>query len=398
VKDFFISYNSADRNWAEWIAWQLEEAAYSVVIQAWDFRPGGNFVLEKGILLPVQVRECDLSGLLPQIIYIDLVGLDEETAQKALLEGVKRERAKPEVASAFPGAVKRLIEQQPRFPGSLPPVWNIPFHRNPNFTGRDDLLAKLRKTLSGGKTTALTQQAIHGLGGVGKTQLALEYAYRYAGEYDLVWWINSEESTVLAAEYAELARPLKLPEKDAPEQNLVIQAVQRWLGQNRDWLLIFDNAENAAAIRSYLPQAPTGHVIITSRKPNWRGAAGSLKINVLQRREAVDFLCKRSGQKDEAAAEALAEVLGDLPLALEQAGAYMEMTGRTLADYLDIFFQHQQALLERGKPSTGYHYTIATTWELSFRQVENKSKYPSKQNSIIFTRPRRIRGSRTALS
>jgi hypothetical protein len=156
-KDFFVSYNRADREWAEWIAWQLEEEGYTTIIQAWDFRPGGNFVIdmqraadqarrtiavlspdylqalytypewaaafaqdptgEKGTLLPVRVRECELKGLLPQIVYIDLVGLDQEAAKQELVAGVKQGRAKPAIAPSFPGAVKHTTSERPDFPG-----------------------------------------------------------------------------------------------------------------------------------------------------------------------------------------------------------------------------------------------------------------------------------------
>ena len=156
-KDFFVSYNRADKQWAEWIAWQLEEAGYTTVIQAWDFRPGSNFVIEmqraaeqarrtiavlspdylqalytqpewaaafaqdptgeKGTLLPVRVRECELQGLLSQVVYIDLVGLAEQAAKEALLAGVKQGRVKPTTAPGFPGAAERVIAEQPSFPG-----------------------------------------------------------------------------------------------------------------------------------------------------------------------------------------------------------------------------------------------------------------------------------------
>lgn len=158
-KDFFVSYNRADRTWAEWIAWQLEEAGYTTIIQAWDFRPGGNFIIEmqraaeqarrtiavlspnylqalytrpewaaafardptgeKGMLLPVRVRECELKGLLPQIVYIDLVGLDQEAAKEELIAGVKQGRAKPAIAPSFPGAVKHATSERPDFPGGV---------------------------------------------------------------------------------------------------------------------------------------------------------------------------------------------------------------------------------------------------------------------------------------
>ena len=412
MKDFFISYNSADRQWAEWIAWQLEEAGYTTVLQAWDFRPGSSFVIdmqraateaertiavlspdylgalytqpewaaafvqdptgEKGTLLPVRVRECNPKGLLPQIIYIDLVGLDEVSAWGELLDGVSRERAKPTAPPGFPGVTPRSVLQRPRFPGALSPTWNVPHLRNPNFTGRESLLAELLAALTSGQPAALTQ-AISGLGGVGKTQLAVEYAYRHAADYDVVWWVRAEEPATLAADYASLAGPLDLPQKDEPDQRVVVEAVRRWLGQNAGWLLVFDNARDPTEVRGYLPQAATGHVLITSRNPVWRGVASLLTVQVMERPESVDFLLKRTWQADEEAADALAEALGDLPLALEQAGAYIEATGGSLAGYLDLFCHCQRELLRRGKPSTDYPDTVATTWEISFRQVQQAS-------------------------
>lgn len=159
TKDFFISYNGADKVWAEWIAWQLEEAGFSTILQAWDFRPGGNFVLKmqeasekakrtiavlspnylradftqpewtaafsrdpqgtKGILVPVMARDCkkELEGLWPQIIYISLLSLSEQAARKTLLEGINRDRNKPKTPPAFPGTIKHNEAEEPQFPG-----------------------------------------------------------------------------------------------------------------------------------------------------------------------------------------------------------------------------------------------------------------------------------------
>jgi tetratricopeptide (TPR) repeat protein len=369
VKDFFISYNSADKSWAEWTAWTLEEAGYTTVLQAWDFRPGSNFVLEmqraageaertiailspaylnanytqpewaaafaqdptgeKGILLPVCVQKCDLKGLLPPIIRIDLVDLNETAAKKGLLQGINRERMKP---------------------------------------SRENHLANLKTALNSGKPAALTQ-AIHGLGGVGKTQLALEYAYRSAAEYDTVWWVRSEEPATLAADYASLAKSLDLPEKEAADQLLIIKAVKQWLEQNPKWLLVFDNAKNRADVHDYIPQGKTGHVLITSRNANWRGTATPLDVKVLERLESVDFLLKRTGYTDREAADALADALGDLPLALEQAGAYMDATRRSLSNYLKMFTDRKNELWDHAGPPLDYRDTVATTWNIAFDEV-----------------------------
>jgi TIR domain len=182
---FFISYTKDDRVWAEWIAWQLEVAGYTTVLQAWDFRPGGDFVErmhqavdeaertiavlspvylesafggvewrsvfakdpsgEKGLLVPVRVEECEPSGLLAGRIYLDLVGLDENAANQALLAGVKQgdRPGRPAVAPAFPGsATAGARAAPPPFPGPGPSISNLA-PRNPHFTGRDDLLDRL---------------------------------------------------------------------------------------------------------------------------------------------------------------------------------------------------------------------------------------------------------------
>jgi hypothetical protein len=125
----------------------------------------------------VQVIDFSPEGLLGPIAYLDLAGLKEEDAKAALLTGVVKDRAKPKVQPIFPGQGQRSILERPRFPGALPPIWNV-LRRNKNFTGRGDLLGKLKSALQSHQPVAL-----HGLGGVGKTQLSIEYAYRYASEY-----------------------------------------------------------------------------------------------------------------------------------------------------------------------------------------------------------------------
>lgn len=411
-KDFFISFNRADRAWAEWVAWQLEEAGHTTVLQTWDFRPGGNFVLdmqgataeaartvailspdylgarftqpewaaafaqdptgERGLLVPVVVRESKLEGLWPQIVHIDLVGMSEAQARAALLAGVRRGRAKPEEEPEFPADAARSIERRPRFPGALPPVWNVPHNRNPHFTGREEFLEALSESLASGQPAALAQ-AIHGLGGVGKTQLATEFAYRNSHRYEVVWWVRAEEPATLASDYARLAEKLGLPEAHEANQGLIVEAVRRWLEQHGGWLLVFDNANRGDEIRDYLPRGTTGHVIVTSRDRDWSGVAHPLRVKEMPRDESVEFLLKRTSQTDAASAALLADELGDLPLALEQAGAYIDATAETLASYLELFREHHARLLSRGTPSTNYPATVATTWDISFAEVRRQS-------------------------
>ena len=403
MKDFFISYNRADEKWAEWIAWHLEEAGYAVVIQAWDSQFGKNFIewmdeasktsertiavlsqtyftgrfakdewtaaFYKNKLLPIRIQNFEIEGLLGPIAYIDLVGLDEDRAREKLLQDNKVERKKPLSAPAYPGEKKHTVSQPKRFPGALPPIWNVP-DRNPNFTGRKEYLEDIRQALTSGNPAALTQtQAISGLGGVGKTQIALEYAYRYMAHYDVVWWVGAETET-LSANYAAFARAKDLPEKDAQEREVVIDAVRRWFGQNKGWLLIFDNAKGPEDIRPYLPKVATGHMLITSRHQSWRGVANPIAVKQWPREESIAFLCKRTGQDDKTGADVLAQALGDLPLALAQAAAYMEERSKTFDNYLKLYASRRKELWAKEKPPQDYPETVGTTWDLAIEEVK----------------------------
>ena len=355
-KDFFISFTSADRAWADWIAWTLQDASYSVIYQPWDFTPGTNFVSEmrKALeycrrtiavyspnyfnsgfsedewsaafadrsLMPVRVRDCEIPKLLKQTVYIDLVNLDELSARIALLNGVLGGYPPGTARPPFPPR-ERLIR---RFPGALPEIWQVPYLRNPHFTGRDLVLRELHETLQSGRPAALTQ-AISGLGGVGKTQLALEYAYRYASDYCLVWWLRAEEPITLASDYSRLASRLNLPEKDLPGQPDIVAAVREWLTHNSGWLLIFDNVNSPDHCLAYRPRSAAGHILITSRNSDWRRTAEVLLVKQLAPEESHAFLRKRIGREEHDAAEALRDAVGDLPLALGHAAAYIDLTG-----------------------------------------------------------------------
>lgn len=414
MKNFFISYSKEDSNWAEWIAWQLEDGGYTTVIQAWDFGPGSDFVQEmeqatlkaertiavlspdylnsafaaaewhvafarsaagsERRLVPVRVRECEVEGLLKVVVYIDLVNKSEAEAKELLLAGVRRGRFKPTSPPPLPPQALTLPPPpaKPDFPGTLPQIWNITQQRNLNFTGQARLLDELERALTTGRGATLV--AIHGLGGIGKTQLAVEYVYRHAADYDVVWWVKAEEVEAITAEYGRLAEQLNLLGKDASESAEVITAVRHWFNTHANWLLIFDDVTNAASVSSYLPQGGAGHIIITSRDPNWRGFAHSLKMTSLTLSESVAFLLKRTGQQDEQGALDLAEELGGLPLALEQAGAYLESTGKPLIDYLQLFRLQSKMMLLRSRPATSYPHTVLTAWEISFRKIKQQSQ------------------------
>ena len=235
--------------------------------------------------------------------------------------------------------------------------WNVPFHRNPFFTGREQLLALLRERLTSGKTAALTQaQAISGLGGIGKTQTAVEYAHRYRDQYRAVLWASAASLESLQSDFVQLAHLLKLPEKDAREQNITIEAVQRWLAQHRDWLLILDNADDLPIIDAFLPDlsATNGHILITTRSQAAGTLAAPIAVEKMDQQEGTLLLLRRARllapgvplaqaiPTDRTQAEAIVSALDGLPLALDQAGAYIEETGCTLADYLTYYSTQPQ--------------------------------------------------------
>jgi len=153
--------------------------------------------------------------------------------------------------------------------------------RNPNFTGREQILTDLHDTLNSGHTSTWIQ-ALTGLGGKGKTSLAREYAYRYKAEYDLVWWVHASEPATLAMDYSDLAAELDLPQKDSPDPNAIVNAVKHWLEQKQKWLLILDNAQEPNVVKRFLPKGGGGHVIITSRNPNWASVAHQRDVEVFK--------------------------------------------------------------------------------------------------------------------
>jgi transcriptional regulator with XRE-family HTH domain len=225
----------------------------------------------------------------------------------------------------------RAAEVLAAMPGAAPGVWNIPA-RNPGFTGRDGLLAQLRdRLLAGG---AAVVQAMHGMGGVGKTQLAAEYAHRFAASYELAWWIDAEQGGLIGDQVLALGSALGCVPAGAGTgvARAVVLAKLRKRGR---WLLVFDNAETPAELAPWLPGG-NGHVLITSREPGWAELAAPVAVDVLARAESVALLQHRIAGLTEADADRLAAGLGDLPLALAQAAAFMAATGTPAGEYLEL--------------------------------------------------------------
>ena len=218
-------------------------------------------------------------------------------------------------------------------------IENVPYARNPYFTGRDTILHNLHEELNKDSVTALTQgHAISGLGGIGKTQTAVEYNYRYRSEYHYIFWVRAETEVELQAGFVEIARLLDLPEQHATNPAETAQAVKHWLEHTSEWLLIFDNADTPELLKASYPRTPKGHILLTSRAQlfDTLGIARPLALEKMDPEEALDFLYKRSARSqddlgEKHAADHLAEELGYLPLALEQAARLPRSEGSTLS-------------------------------------------------------------------
>jgi len=258
--------------------------------------------------------------------------------------------------------------------GEAPVVWgNVP-QRNKHFTGRADLLSSLRQRVTG-KVHAVLAHALHGMGGVGKTQLAVEYAYRFMGDYQLVWWVSADQPTLVRSSLAALAPRLEI---DIPEGRIEdrLQAVRTALLRGEPyerWLIIFDNADQPEDLREFIPTGP-GHVIVTSRNHRWESEADVVEVDVFPRAESLEFLRRRvTGITDEEA-NRLAEELGDLPLALEQAGALQVEAGMSVDEYLVLLSEESGKLLAANQP-TDYPLSVAAAWSLSMARLKEKTPF-----------------------
>ncbi|WP_173056603.1 FxSxx-COOH system tetratricopeptide repeat protein [Phytohabitans houttuyneae] len=230
--------------------------------------------------------------------------------------------------------------------------------QNRNFTGRVELLDRLARTLASGSKAAVLPHAVHGMGGVGKTQLVLEYVYRHLDDYNLVWWLPADSASGVLTSLEQLARELGIRPGDNAQQTarLVLDALAAGALK---WLLVYDNANDLDSIDEYVPSTG-GDVVVTTRNREWAAVGLSIEVDVFQREESVELLRRRTGNGiSEEDADRLAERLGDLPLALEQAAAWHLLTQMPVSQYIGLLEQHQKELLSEGKPA-GYPMSVVT--------------------------------------
>jgi Domain of unknown function (DUF4062)/Tetratricopeptide repeat/NB-ARC domain len=266
----------------------------------------------------------------------------------------------------------RELAEARRDPGPLPPgsvlrVWNIP-GRNPGFTGREPLLTAVRDRLETGDRAVA--QALQGMGGVGKTQLAIEYAHRFADAYDVAWWVNAEQAGLIGDQFAALGMALGCVQAGAGAE-AVRTAVLADLHQRQRWLVVFDNAENPADLRPWQPGG-SGHVLITSRERAWAEIGTPVEVDVLARAESAAILQDRVAGLGGADADRLAERLGDLPLAVAQAAGFMAETGMPAAQYLALLQTQAGKLLDQAAPGVSYPRSLAAATGLAADRLDRE--------------------------
>jgi tetratricopeptide (TPR) repeat protein len=399
VADIFVSYTSSDRDWGFWIAKELEALGHTPYVHDWEIRGGddimawmvehhdkADFILgvvsddwlraayskvermagewaaahkRPGFMLYVVVRPATLPTIGDHRKRIEIFGVPDS---------VKRQRLKDYLANATRPAVPD---------GSPDPTFavsNIPIRVPEHFLGREDSLAAIETAL-GRYEGRVAITALHGLRGVGKTTLAAAYAERHRADYRATWWIRAQTETTMRADLVGLGVRLGWVAAEEKEEPALAAVLERLRHEGEGILLICDNAMNADALRPYLPRGGAARALVTSNAHAWRGVAAPVEIRLWPKDIGADYLIARTGRDNErAAAEALSEALGGLPLAHEQAAAYCERLEISLADYSQRFAAAPARMLdtEHDAPAD-YHdrLTVAKTFALAIDEAAN---------------------------
>jgi CO dehydrogenase nickel-insertion accessory protein CooC1 len=393
-----LSYAPEDRMWADWIEAVLTRAGFQVTpcstlpgqgtdLDAVDTLAGAQRVIAvlstaymnspaarslwrslsagdaAGIrrqVVPVKVTDARIAEPFNELTPVDLVRADAVQATTRLLWAFDRPWQIP--GSAQSGT--------PRFPAATPRIDNAPT-RNHDFTGRAATLEQLRDRLAGSGSGTATALALSGLGGVGKTQLAQEYAHRFKADYDIVWWVPAERVEEITGSLADLARQLELRVGDNVAEAAESALAELRKGTSPRWLLIFDNADNPDQVRSWLPRG-NGHVLITSRNKEWTNEAEPLGVEVFSRQESIAHLLHHVPLLDPGDAGRVADALGDLPLAIEQASTWLEQTGMPARAYMAELATRATEILALNRPSD-YPTPVVAAWNMSFDKLRDRS-------------------------
>ncbi|HET9256651.1 MAG TPA: FxSxx-COOH system tetratricopeptide repeat protein [Pseudonocardiaceae bacterium] len=369
-----LHYAAEDQIWAEWADGVLTSVGITVVdegpMEIASLPPSAAAILAIVSKSYLAVRGnaqapgsgAELSTLVmyvedtrvrevPAEARISIAGLDEQAATEQLLKLVSRAGAQtPRESSGIP-----------RFPGTEPRWFQAPV-RNARFTGRTEDLQRLRRELQAERRAVVLPVTLQGMGGIGKTQLALEYVHRFRSAYDLVWWIEADPPQFIDTALIDLGVELEIPMEGTIEgARSTLEALRRGIVTRR-WLLVFDNADDLERVQNFLPQGGSGHVLITSRNPDWAERANPIQVDVFRREESVTHLRGRVPAITQEQAGQVAHALGDLPIAVAAAGAWLAETGTPVREYLEAIERHGAGTR-----------AVQATWDLSLQRLREQS-------------------------
>ncbi len=391
VIDQFLP-GAPSEGWPLWMERQIEQRDFTLMVctEAYQRRfmeneavgVGRGVVWEARILRNLLYEDSERHGRIVPVLFASDARKFVPTVFRGNFYDLSNDRG-------FDGLIRHLLREPGAEVAALGPLgpqgsrwsaferpWLVPdAMRTRYFTGREQLLEKIRTQLA-----EHHRAAVSGLGGAGKTQTAIEYAVRHRAEYpDGVFWINAENASVITSGFVEIAKALRLTVASSSEQERIVQAVLEWFNGTGRWLLILDNVADRRDIGPFVPQRGEGDVILTSRETVFQeiGIARALDAVELDPEEALQFLAVRVGRSalevaERAAAVDLARELGYLPLALEQAAAYIAENDASFDDYLRAFRKRRVSLLERASGLMSRD-TVSVTWAANFEAVGRDS-------------------------
>ena len=323
---------------------------------------------ERGVTSPTPYFRLKLCALFGKSAY-----------ELGLLPGEAKDNTVP--SSSEPA--NKIVSTIPPSPQIASPYWQLPFQRNPFFTGRDALLTHLHTRLH---VSTIRVHALSGLGGIGKTQTAIEYAYRFRGTYSAVLWMRAETTEGFNADCIDLTKRFELFTQDRQQE--AVELVRQWLMERQNWLLILDNVDDMSLVERFLPPFLNGYVLITTRAQAVGPLIEHINLQQMTVEESTMLLLRRSKlfaidtniqlkampQHFVKTGMAITELLGGLPLAIDQAGAYIEETGCSLEDYLERYHQYRLALLDRRGAHTMEHpASVVATVSLCVEHVRQRN-------------------------
>ncbi len=256
--------------------------------------------------------------------------------------------------------------------------WSVPYQRNPFFVGREMVLQQIHEEMTGGGHSF----ALSGLGGIGKTQIAIEYIYRYFQHYSAIFWINATTPEHITSDFVSIAQVLELPGRQKRDQREIVEAVIRWLNEQHDWLLVIDNVGDIELVKRFLPARQQGFLLFTTRLYALWLLDPMLYLEPMTVEEGIEFLLCRTKRfepaaplsqvaaNDYAAAQALVEAMDGLPLALDQVSAYIEETQCSLADFLHLYTCYPLELLNERNMYGGYPLSVVQTFSRAFEHLQ----------------------------